>query len=156
MFIPEENIFAVDDKVQRGVDDVQKVVDSYDVLDEDWLVELFFPGIVIHVVEFDTRDDDLADVAYQEQDDDADEHQGDVTIAPPAGLLLGVRVSAFSQPRRFRHLLQHISKFYFQKRLSTSFQTRALQRRVCWLTIAVQWTDTLQTCFYDPFFSPKL
>ena len=111
--IPEENILAVNDKVERRVDDVQEVVDGYEVLDKIGRVELCLPGAVVLVVQLDAGDDDLADVADEEEDDDAYQHQGDVAVAPPPGLLLGVRVGALSQPRSLSHFLETFFKTYF-------------------------------------------
>ena len=68
---------------------MEEAIDADDVPVEPIVFE-YLTRIIDLVVEFNAGHEDFADVADEEQDDDADQHHGDVAVAPPARLLLGI------------------------------------------------------------------
>ncbi len=98
---PEDDVPAVDDEVERGVDDDEEVVGGDDVLGPGREVAPLAVEHVHHLVE---RDEDLAHVAHDEQHDDADQHERDAAVAPPSRVLLHVRERARRGQRRAHHL----------------------------------------------------
>ena len=88
--LSEDKVLAVDDKVEGAVHDDEEVIDDDQVLGPHGELDAL-TGLEEgdHLVD---GDDDLADVADEEEDDDADEHEGDGAIALLASAFLFTRI----------------------------------------------------------------
>ena len=85
--VPEDDILAVDDKVERGIDDNEQMVDNYCVVGPLWKRRSLSVKNISQLV---NRDGDLTDMTDEEQDNDANQDKCDVAITTPSGPLLGV------------------------------------------------------------------
>ncbi len=89
--LPEYDVSAVNDKVERRVDDHEQVIRRNHVGCPSWKSRAFSIQQIEHLVE---RDENLPDVANDEKHDNADEHKGYASISPTSRGLLFIREKA--------------------------------------------------------------